>query len=74
MPPSERAVVNPRVQGEPTPADRNRAALELIEAWLREDTPSPGARPQPAESEPDSWENLQAELDRDRPSDRKLFR
>ena len=75
MPPSERAVVNPHVQGEATAAaDRNRAALQLIEAWLHEDTPSPGARLQSAESEPDSWENLKAELDRDRPSGRRLFR
>lgn len=74
MPPSERAVVNPRVQGEATIADRNRAAFQLIDTWLREDTSSRGARHPSSEAEPDSWESLKTELDRDRPSDRKLFR
>ena len=77
MPPSERAIVDPHIQGEPTAADRNQAAIQLIEAWLREDTPSLGARflaHLSAESQPDSWDSLKAELDRDRPSDRKLFR
>jgi hypothetical protein len=45
--------------------ERNQAAIQLIDAWLREDALS---------TEPDTWEQLKAALDRDRPSDRKLFR
>lgn len=77
MPPSERAIVDPHIQSEPTATDRNEAAIQLVDAWLREDAPSLGARllsHLSIESQPDSWEHLKAELDRDRPSDRKLFR
>lgn len=44
--------------------ERNQAAIQLIDTWLHEDALS---------VEPDTWEQLKAELDRDRPSDRKLF-
>jgi len=73
MPPSEGTIV----EREPRAADRNQAALQLIETWLREDTPSLGTRllaHLAGEPEADSWDNLKAELDRDRSSDRKLFR
>ena len=47
------------------PPARNRAAIQLIDSWLRVDTLS---------TEAESWEQLKAALDRDRPSDQKLFR
>lgn len=47
-------------------AERNQAALRLLDAWLREDASAP--------AESDTWELLKTALDRDRPAGRKLFR
>ncbi len=71
---SERAIVKPPVSSE-TAGDRNEAAIRLLDAWLREDAPSLVERFfQHRSDEHDSWEQLKEELDRDRPSARKLFR
>ena len=47
-------------------AERNQAAIRLLDAWLREDASAP--------AESDTWEQLKTALDRDRPAGRKLFR
>lgn len=43
--------------------ERNRAAIHLVTAWLRED----------ARIESDTWDSLKSQLDRDRLSGRTLF-
>lgn len=50
-------------EGKPAASLRNQAAIALLESWLREDS-TRGAG---------DWERVKAELDRDRPSARKLF-
>jgi hypothetical protein len=45
--------------------ERNQAALRLVTTWLLEDMIS---------VEPNTWEQLKVELDRERPAERKLFR
>jgi hypothetical protein len=47
-------------------AERNQAAIRLLDAWLREDASAP--------AESDTWKLLKTALDRDRPAGRKLFR
>lgn len=43
--------------------ERNRAAIELVTTWLRED----------ARIESDTWDSLKSQLDRDRSPERVLF-
>jgi hypothetical protein len=80
MPQREPAVVNPHSTSEDTSAqpnravEQNRAAIEFVNAWLREDTPTLFERIFSHRSdEPDSWDHLKEALDSDRPSARKLF-
>ena len=73
MPQRERAIGEPHTPSEATVTERNQAAIQCLDAWLREDAPTFGERPFRS-GEHDSWEQLKAELDQDRPSDRKLFR
>jgi hypothetical protein len=47
--------------------EKNRALIELVEAWVREDTQR---EPHEVQAE---WEKLKAGLDAGRLSDRKLF-
>ena len=44
-------------------SERNRGAVQLMKAWLRED----------ASIESDTWDLLKSQLDRDRLSGRALF-
>lgn len=75
MPQSEGAIVKRPTARETPASERNQAAIELLGTWLREDAPSFSERLfEHLSDEPDSWELLKAELDRDRPSERKLFR
>jgi hypothetical protein len=73
MPQRERAIGQPQSPSEATATERTQAAIQILDTWLREDSPTFGERLFRS-GEPDSWEQLKAELDHDRPSDRKLFR
>ena len=73
MPQREGTIGQPQSPSEATATERNQPAIQLLDAWLREDAPTFGERPFRS-GEHDSWEQLKAELDHDRPSDRKLFR
>jgi len=71
MPQKGRAMMDLPIPSKAAAAERNGAAIRLLDAWLREDTPLIASRrPRP---ESDTWEQLKAELDRDRPAARKLF-
>lgn len=71
MPQRDRTIGD--IPSDATALERNQAAIQCLDAWLREDAPTFGERPFRS-GEHDSWEQLKAELDQDRPSDRKLFR
>jgi len=67
-------VVGPHTsREEPNAAvERNEAAIQLLDAWLRKDAPTLAGR-MFGERSVDSWDQLKDALDLDRPSARKLF-